>query len=73
MPTRKEYDKTIEDYTQALQVNPNYASAYTGRGVAYHNKKNYTRARADYEQALRLDPDDDTARHNLNILRQMGY
>jgi Flp pilus assembly protein TadD len=66
-------DRAIEDYTAALRIDPNYAKAYSNRGVAYYNKEDYRRARADYEKALQLDPNDTIARNNLELLRNMGY
>jgi tetratricopeptide (TPR) repeat protein len=31
-------DRAIEDYDQAIQLNPNYALAFYNRGVAYGDK-----------------------------------
>ena len=30
-----EYDKAIEDYSKAIELNPEYAEAYNNRGNAY--------------------------------------
>ena len=32
------YDKAIENYTKAIQINPEYASVYLHRGVAFDSK-----------------------------------
>ena len=50
------YEKAIADFTQAIRLDPSYASAYISRGVAYAGKGDYDRAIADYNQAIRLDP-----------------
>ncbi|MBI3583882.1 MAG: tetratricopeptide repeat protein [Nitrospinae bacterium] len=47
-----EYDKTIEAYTSAIALDPNYAYAYGNRGIAYSNKGQYDRAIEDYNKAI---------------------
>src|ERR1700687_2230729 len=54
-------DRAIEDYDQAIRLDPNYANAFNSRGVAYQNKGDNARAIQDYDQAIRLDPDDANA------------
>lgn len=49
-------DHAIADFTQALQLDPNYAPAYNDRGLAYHQQNDDDRAIADYNQAIALDP-----------------
>ena len=53
---KKDYDRAIADYDQAIRLDPNYAHAFNNRGVAYESKKDYDRAIADYDQAIRIDP-----------------
>lgn len=55
---RKAYDQAIEDYTQAIQLNPNFAEAYNNRGLAYalKSKNQMQYAIADYSQAILLRP-----------------
>jgi tetratricopeptide (TPR) repeat protein len=35
--TKQDFDKAIEDYTEAIKQNPNFAEAYYGRGIAWYN------------------------------------
>ena len=49
-------DKAIERYSHAIDLNPNYAEAYTNRGLAYQNKGDYDRAIEDHNKALDLNP-----------------
>ena len=49
-------DRAIQDYDQAIRLNPNDADAFTNRGVDYADKGQYDRAVQDYNQAIRLDP-----------------
>jgi len=50
-----EYDRALEDYDQAILLNPSFASAYNNRGVIYRLKGEYDRAITDYDQAIWLD------------------
>ena len=48
----EEYDLAIADATKAIQINPQFASAYWVRGNAYYKKGDYQLALADYNQAI---------------------
>jgi len=50
-----EYDRALEDYEQAILLNPSFANAYNNRGVIYRLKDEYDRAIRDYDQAIWLD------------------
>lgn len=54
----RSYDQAIADYTQAIQLKPDYAAAYNNRGLAYalKSKALMENAIADYSQAIRLRP-----------------
>jgi tetratricopeptide (TPR) repeat protein len=54
--TKANYDRAIQDYNEAIRLDPKYAHAYTVRGASYANKANYDRAIQDYNEAIRLDP-----------------
>jgi len=45
----------IHDLSEAIQIAPQYASAYFARGIAYNRKGDYDLAIADFDSALRLD------------------
>jgi tetratricopeptide (TPR) repeat protein len=53
---KKDYDRAIADFNEAIRLDPNDATAYNNRGWAWSNKKDYDRAIADYSEAIRLDP-----------------
>ena len=46
-------DRAIQDFDQAIRLNPNYAEAFKGRGFAYSNKGQPDRARASYARTSR--------------------
>ena len=57
----KQYDKAIDDYTQAIQINPKFDKAYIGRGLSYYVKGEDDKAIADYNQAVQINPKNDLA------------
>ncbi len=42
--------------TEAIRLNPKYASAFANRGAAWYDKADYDRAIADCSEAIRLTP-----------------
>ncbi|TEU14951.1 MAG: tetratricopeptide repeat protein [Anaerolineales bacterium] len=66
-----EYDRGIADYDQAIQLQPDFAEAYSNRGDAYMFKHDYDRAIADYGQAIQLQPDFVVAYHNRGFFYQL--
>lgn len=50
------FQGAIEDYTRAIQLNPNDAIAYNNRGNAYLDLNSPQTAIADYNRAIQIDP-----------------
>jgi tetratricopeptide (TPR) repeat protein len=48
----------IDDFTQAIKLQPNIAAGYRFRAIAHAESGNVSRAIADLDQAIRLKPDD---------------
>jgi lipoprotein NlpI len=48
-------DRAIQDYDQAIRLDPDAALARNNRGSAYQHKGDYERALRDYNDAIRLD------------------
>ena len=57
-------DMAIEHYSHAIKLNPNNATSYNNRGVAYSDKNEIDRAIDDYTQAIQLDTDCAMAYYN---------
>jgi tetratricopeptide (TPR) repeat protein len=51
------YAQAIDDFNEAIRLEPNYANAFNNRGVAYKNMGELDRAVADYDQAIAIKPD----------------
>ena len=50
-----EYEKAIECFNKAIELEPNYAKAYYYRGIAYGDLKQYEKAICDYNKAIKQD------------------
>jgi tetratricopeptide (TPR) repeat protein len=53
---KMDFKGKVEDYTEAIRLNPNYTDAYKNRATARYNLGDYEGALADYDEALRLNP-----------------
>jgi hypothetical protein len=50
------FELAIEEFTEAIALDPQLTLAYSSRGAAYKAAGDYDRAIADYDQAIALDP-----------------
>ncbi|WP_069790237.1 tetratricopeptide repeat protein [Cyanobacterium sp. IPPAS B-1200] len=65
---REEYDQAIEEYTRAIEINPNYTDAYYNRGLTYADLERYQEAIADYTRTIAIDPEYLDAYNNRGII-----
>ena len=56
-----DYQSALADYSQAIELDPNYASAYINRGVVYAHLGKPDLALKDYDRAILLDPNNGLA------------
>ena len=59
-----QHDRAIQDFDQAIRLDPGSASLFNNRGRAYSAKGQYDRAIPDFDQAIRLDPTKADAFHD---------
>lgn len=52
----KDYDKAVVAYTEAINLNPKNADAYSRRGLIYKMRKQYEFAIADFSKTIELVP-----------------
>lgn len=64
------FDKAITNFSEAIRLHPDDASAFNSRGNSYARKGNLYRAIADYNEAIRLKPNYALAFCNRGIARQ---
>ena len=51
------FEEAIDEYTKAIELDPNYAMAYSNRAAAYLYKGQYDLVMADCNKAIELDPE----------------
>jgi tetratricopeptide (TPR) repeat protein len=66
---KRDYDRAIEDYNEAIHLNPNEESAYENRGVARAFEGDDDRAIQDYNEAIRLSPNEIAAYFGRGLAR----
>jgi tetratricopeptide (TPR) repeat protein len=52
----KEYQAAVDDFTHALEIDPNMAVGYMNRGYVYNDMRLATKAERDFRKALELNP-----------------
>ena len=65
---KREYDRAIEDYDQAIRLDPNAATAFTGRCIARAIVNRLQEAVADCNESLRLRPGNGDALRNRGVV-----
>ena len=50
------YHRAIDDYTMAIEIDPEYADAFYNRGCSYYEVGLYDRSIADLTRAIEIDP-----------------
>ena len=67
MPTFNFRKRSMEDYDKAIELDPDDAATYNGRGFSYSNLGQHQRAIEDYDKAIKLDPDNAEAYNKLKM------
>jgi len=67
MAWKGDWDGAIKEYGEALRINPEYAAAHYGLGVALERKGNREDALKEYRNAFTLDPSDPDARRTTSV------
>lgn len=65
--SNSDYASAVDNYTKAIGLDPNYAEAYHGRGMAYDDMRKYKEAIADYDKATQLNPQHTEAYNNRGL------
>lgn len=61
------YQRAIERYNDAIELDPNSLDAFMGRGLSYYYLSDYEPAIADYSQVIELDPQEINAYYNRGL------
>jgi len=54
--TKEDLERAIQDYNNAIKLNPKFVEAYFNRGSVYYTKGDLERAIQDYNNAIKLNP-----------------
>jgi rhomboid protease GluP len=57
LPGKGDYDRSIEDYSQTLHLDPKNIAAYRNRGFTYLLKADFPTAAADLQRSIQLTED----------------
>jgi tetratricopeptide (TPR) repeat protein len=63
--SKSNFKDAIPDFTQVIQIQPDYEAAYMYRGDAYARMGNYANAKLDFEAQIRLSPSSPNGYNNL--------
>ena len=62
-----DYEAAVRDFSKAIELNPEYATAYNNRGFAYMKLSKYNEAIIDFDKAIELNSKYATAYNNREI------
>ncbi|AFZ48148.1 serine/threonine protein kinase [Cyanobacterium stanieri PCC 7202] len=65
---QENYESAIEQYTLAVEINPDFADAYYNRGLTYADLGLDDQAIADYTRTIEIDPEYLDAYNNRGII-----
>ncbi len=71
----QKYDLALSDFSKAIEINPNYANAYLGRGGLYAILGQPEKAKIDLQQAailFRQQENMATYEKVMQLLQQLG-
>ena len=63
----EQYEKAIEDFSKAIQLNPGTFDAYLSRGASYSNLGLYESAIPDLNEAIGRNPDSFKGYYNRGL------
>jgi tetratricopeptide (TPR) repeat protein len=65
---QQQYDRAIQDYTRAGQLQPDLLAAFNNRGIVYVATRDYDRAERDFEHVLELNADSILGLNNRSVM-----
>src|ERR1051326_1637442 len=65
-----QFDRAIQDFNEAIRIDPNYADAFNNRGIAYSGKGDFGHAIENFDRAIQIDPNYAIAIFNRGLAEQ---
>ena len=53
---QSQFDRAIVELSEAIRLDPNFATAFVERARAWASKEEYDKANADLDEAMRIEP-----------------
>ena len=66
-----DYNKEIECYRKAIELDPKDASPWNNMGIAYYHLGNYPKAVECFQKAVELEPRNELFQRNLETAKKM--
>ncbi len=66
----RQYRSAIAAFNQAIQIDPRFTQAYSGRGFAYYQLGELQQAFVNYNEILRIDPNSSSAYSGMALVRE---
>ena len=60
----RQWDQAIQDFTKAIEINPQFFGAYNNLGIAYSGIKQFDQAIKVYTKSIEINPQNANAYHN---------
>ncbi|MCG6200963.1 VWA domain-containing protein [Psychromonas antarctica] len=67
----KQYQQSLDEFTQATVNHPNNANAFYNQGNAYAQLQEFDKALQAYQQALSINPDLQAAQENKTLIEEL--
>lgn len=64
----KQYTEALKCFDTAIELNPNYANAYSNRGNAYQSINKHDLALSDFNKTLAINPQHENTLYNRGLL-----
>lgn len=68
----RQFDEALDEYSQAIELDPDYALAYFYRGLIHMWQGEWEEALADMQRVTLLDPDQAHAHHVVGLMEMRG-
>jgi tetratricopeptide (TPR) repeat protein len=65
----KDFSESVEEFTKAIEINPDFALPYVSRGAALMRMHRIEESIADFDHAIELDPDYPKTYHLRGLAR----
>ena len=66
---KEDFSESVEEFTKAIEIDPDFALTYAGRGAALMKMNEIDESLADFDHAIEIDPDYPKTYHLRGLAR----